>query len=83
MQCLDNKMTILRGENMSEKEKLMEYINNPTVTDARNSMGCFENWYIAYYAIKETFSIDEIKSMSDKEIENLVRLADKIGMALY
>lgn len=68
---------------MSEKEKLMEYINNPTVTDTRNSMGCSENWYIAYYAIKETFSIDEIKSMSDKEIENLVRLADEIGTALY
>lgn len=68
---------------MSEKEKLMEYINEPVVTDARNRMGCSENWYNAYYAIKETFSIDEIQSMSDKEIENLVKLADEIGMALY
>ena len=68
---------------MCEKEKLMEYINNPTVTDVKNSMGCSENWYNSYYAIKETFSIDEIQSMSNKEIENLVRLADEIGMALY
>lgn len=68
---------------MSEKENLMEYIDNPKTTDARNRMGCSENWYNPYYAIKETFSIDEIRSMSDKEIENLVRLADKIGEALY
>ena len=68
---------------MSEKEKLMEYINNPKTTDTRNRMGCSENWYSPYYAIKETFSIDAIQSMSDKEIENLVRLADEIGMALY
>lgn len=68
---------------MTEKEKLMEYINNPITTDARNRMGCSENWYNAYYAIKETFSIDEIEHMTNKEIENLVRLADEIGLALY
>lgn len=68
---------------MTEKEKLFEYVNKPLTTNARNSMGCSENWYNAYYAIKETFSIDEILSMSDKEIENLVRLADEIGLALY
>lgn len=68
---------------MTEKEKLFEYINKPIVTDARNRMGCSENWYNAYYAIKETFSIDEIERMTDKEVENLVKLADEIGMALY
>ena len=68
---------------MSEKEKLMEYINKPITTDAKNRMGCSENWYNAYYAIKETFSIDEIIRMTDKEVENLVKLADEIGMALY
>ena len=68
---------------MTEKEKLMVYINKPIVTDARNRMGCSENWYNAYYAIKETFSIDEIERMTNKEIENLVKLADEIGLALY
>ena len=68
---------------MNEKEKLMEYINNPITTTARNSMGCSENWYNSYYAIKETFSVEEIQSMSNKEIENLVKLADEIAEALY
>ena len=68
---------------MSEKKNLIEYINNPVTTDARNSMGCFENWYNPYYAIKQTFSLNEIQNMTDKEVERLVRLADEIGMALY
>jgi hypothetical protein len=68
---------------MTEKEKLIDYINNPVTTTMRNSMGCSENWYNAYYAIKETFTIDEIKNMSEKEIENLVKLAEAIGEALY
>lgn len=68
---------------MTEKEKLIEYINNPTTTDARNRMGCSENWYNAYYAIKRTFSLEEIWHMADREIENLVRLANEIGEALY
>ena len=46
-------------------------------------MGCDENWYNSYYAIKETFPIDEIKSMSDKEVENLVKLGDSMSEALY
>ena len=68
---------------MTEKEKLLEYINNPVTTDARNIMGCSENWYNPYYAIKETFSIEEIQAMTNKEIENLVRLGDEIAMSLY
>lgn len=68
---------------MIEKEKLLEYINKPVLTTARNSMGCDENWYNSYFAIKETFSIEEINSMSDKEVENLVRLGDSMSEAFY
>ena len=47
---------------MTEKEKLLEYINKPVLTTARNRMGCDENWYNSYFAIKETFSIEAINS---------------------
>ena len=67
----------------NEKENLLEYINNPVLTDARNSMGCSENWYIPYYAMKETFTKEEIKNMSDGEINNLIKLAENIMEALY
>ena len=83
--CKDNNYCKYMPEQKfkTKKEKLIEYINNPIITAARNSMGCSENWYNAYYAIKETFSIEEIKAMSNTEIENLMRLADAIGEALY
>ena len=67
----------------NEKENLLEYINNPVLTDARNSMGCSENWYNSYYAIKETFTEEEIVNMTDEEINNLVKLAENIMEALY
>ena len=41
---------------MTEKEKLLEYIKKPVFTTERNSMGCDENWYNSYFAIKETLS---------------------------
>ena len=68
---------------MTEKEQLLEYIKKPVLTRAIKSMGCDENWYNSYFAIKETFSIEEINSMSDKEVANLVRLGDSMSEAFY
>ena len=52
-------------------------------TWTRNSMGCSENWYNPYYAIGQTFTDEELMSMSEKELNNLYLLADKIGDGLY
>ena len=68
---------------MAEKEKLLEYIDNPVLTDARNLMGCSENWYDPYYAMKETFTKEEIENMSDSEVDNFIKLAWNIMEALY
>ena len=68
---------------MTEKQKLLEYINNPVETTARNSMGCSENWYNSYFAMKTTFTKEEIESMTDTEIDNLIKLADNIAEGLY
>lgn len=66
-----------------EKPLLLEYIKAPKVTDARNRMGCSENWYDPYYAIKQSFSLEEIEKMSEREIQNLVKLAANISEGLY
>jgi len=50
---------------------------------ARNSMGCSENWYNFFYAMKETFTLEEISSMSDRECDLLDRLAQSIQDGLY
>ena len=45
---------------MTEKKKLLEYIKKPVLTTARNSMGCDENWYNSYFAIRETFRLKKL-----------------------
>ena len=70
---------------MNNKEKILEYIVSYKSPDKimRNSMGCDESWCDPYYAIKETFSVKEIESMSENEVDNLVRLGNNIAEALY
>ena len=65
------------------KEEIINGIKNVGTTTARNSMGCSENWYNSYYAIKMTFTMEEIESISEKELNNLVKLADNIEENLY
>ena len=64
-------------------QKLIEEINNLKTTSARNSMGCSENWYNAYYAISKTFSTKEIEEMTEREIDYLIRLGDELAEAFY
>ena len=65
------------------KEDLIKAIKEYTTTNKRNLMGCSEDWYDFVYAIKKTFTIEEIEEMSEKEIEHLITLAKNIAEALY
>ena len=68
---------------MNRKELILNEIRNVKTTNARNSMGCSENWYNAYFAISKTFTMDELETMSENELNNLVKLADAIAEGLY
>ena len=65
------------------KEKLLKYLDAPVETTAKNRMGCSENWYDPYYAMKETFTKEQIENMSESEIQNLLKLAQNIYEGLY
>ena len=65
------------------KEKLLKYLDAPVETTARNRMGCSENWYDPYYAMKETFTREQIENMLESEIQNLLKLAQNISEGLY
>lgn len=65
------------------KEKLLEYLDAPVETTAKNIMGCSESWYDPYYAIKKTFTREQIQSMTDAEVANLILLAENIAEGLY
>lgn len=68
---------------MNTKEEIIEFIKNVKTTSARNSMGCSENWYDAYFAISKTFTMEEIEAMSENELNNLIKLGDAIADGLY
>ena len=68
---------------MDIKREVWEYIDAPAISNAKNIMGCSENWYNPYYAIRETFSKEEVEAMSEYEVENLVKLAESIEEGLY
>ena len=67
---------IVIKENLFLKEKLLNDIKNPELTSYRNSMGKSENWHNPYYSITQTFSEEEIKNMSDEQVEKLMTLAN-------
>lgn len=64
-------------------QELLKEIDNLKTTSARNSMGCSENWYNAYYAIAKTFSTKEIEEMTEREVDYLLRLGDALAEAFY
>ena len=64
-------------------QELLKNIENLTVTTARNSMGCSENWYNSYYAISKTFTKEEIENMTEREIDYLIRFGDMLADAFY
>lgn len=66
-----------------DKHELLEYMKSPTVTNARNSMGCSENWYNSLYSVSQTFSMEEVEAMSEQEVSNLLKLANMIAEGLY
>ena len=51
--------------------------------DVRNRMGCLENWYNPFWSIGQTFTDDELESMTDNELKNLYKLAENISDGLY
>lgn len=65
------------------KQELLEYMNNPKPISGVNIMGCSESWYDPYYAIYQTFTSDEVSAMSEREVTNLLKLAQNISEGLY
>ena len=65
------------------KEELIKEIKEYKNNNGRNIMGCSENWYDYIFAIKQTFTLNEIEKMTQKEIDNLIKLASNIQEGLF
>lgn len=60
----------------------MAYLPEGRNSIGKNRMGCSAWWYDPYYTISQTFTSNEVDKMSDTELGNLVRLAQKIQGAI-
>ncbi len=71
----------------TEKEKILNSIKAAIGIDSksngRNSMGVSENYYNAYYLIGKCFDFNELSKMSEKELKNLLKLADFASDVFY
>lgn len=65
------------------KEEIINNIVNCKHIEGHNIMGASENWYNPYYAIKQTFTEEEINNMSLDELNHLIKLADVLSEAFY
>ena len=68
---------------MNSKELIEEFEKIENKDNGRNIMGCDENWYNPIWAIGQTFTKQEIEQMTEKEINNLIKLGDNISEGLY
>ena len=65
------------------KEDILERCLTARPDPGHNRMGCSEAWYDPFYCIGQVFPEDERNAMSEAELNNLYRLANEIGKALY
>lgn len=54
---------------------------NPS--QAKNRMGCNEDWYDCYYAITQTLQPDVVDNMSDEALEAMIEVICAVQNALY
>ncbi len=69
--------------NYLTKEEILSNTTSYKETDARNLMGCTENWYNIYYALKNTFTTAELEAMTEEELNHLIKLGENIQEGLY
>lgn len=66
-----------------KRQEILDSIKNYTSVSAHNSMGCSEDWYSVFYAMKQVFTEEQLEAMNNRELNLLVRLGDAIAEGLY
>lgn len=78
------RSSLINEEGNKKKSVLLEFeYRDKPVNNRRNSMGCSESWYDPTYSITQTFTKEEIESMTGKEVNDLWKLAENIADGLY
>jgi len=62
-------------------KKIKEALGNPT--KGRNSMGCSENYYNAFYMVGKCFTEEEINNLDKVSLLYLIQLAEFASDVFY
>lgn len=65
------------------KQEILQKIKEVQPTPGKNSMGASESWYNAYYMVSKCFSEEELNSMEEGQLQNLIKLADFASDVFY
>lgn len=65
------------------KTEILENISNIVENKGRNSMGVSESYYNPYFSMQRCFGIKDLKEMSEKELNNLYKLAHFLSDIFY
>jgi hypothetical protein len=65
------------------KEEILKEVSEEYPYRGTNSMGCDERYYDWRHSIHEAFSVQELSEMTEKELNNLIKLAIVISEGLY
>ncbi len=66
-----------------ELEKIKEAVKIPDYSEGRNSMGASESFYNKYYMVGKCFSEEELSTMDENGLKNLLKLADFAAEVFY
>ncbi len=65
------------------KEEILKEIKKVQPTPGRNSMGASESYYNKYYMVSQCFTHEELSTMNEASLVNLVKLADFAAEVFY
>lgn len=65
------------------KEEILKSIKEVQPIKGYNSMGVSESFYNPYYLISQCFSYEELETMAEKELHNMIKLAQFASDSFY
>ena len=83
--AVENTSTDGKWENWQTKDDILESVRETRgeASNRRNLMGASEDFYDPDYAIGQTFTDEELEGMTEKELNNLEKLAMVLSGAFY
>ena len=79
----NTKTSALSKQKADRKQEILNAYRQPDVNHRQNRMGADDAWYDVDYAITQVFTQEQVRKMSDDEIDHIVLLGERMSEMLY